>query len=485
MNRILNTGEVLPPQAVDVEEVVIGSVMMEKEAYLAIADRFFPELFYLEKNQLIAKTIMTLVNEGTPVDVVTVVQELRKTGNLEKVGGAYHISKLTERIASAINIETHILHLWEHFVKREVIIMSTNSIKNAYDVTTDALDVLDNLEKHLTKIVAGLYIQKALDIQAMFAQVIEHNNILTSKPGAIAGVTTGFSALDRATGGWHKQSMIVLAARPGMGKTALVIRSGVLAAIAGTPVAIFSLEQPALQLMQRILSQETQIPLEKFVNTGMDADTLATLRRTSDRIFGGGKMNLPLFIDDSGGITIAELKRKARKLKREKHIGLIIIDYLQLMSDGESKNREQEVSKISRNIKALAKELDIPIIALSQLSRETENRPGADKRPKLTDLRESGSIEQDADMVMFIYRPEYYGLTVDEHNESTFGKAEILIAKNRHGAIGVVKLKFQSISTLFYDPEDELVREALSDLQPNSNFINDRQLPKENDDFEF
>jgi replicative DNA helicase len=458
----------LPPQAVELEETVLGAILLEKEAYHEVSHILSPDIFYKEQNGLVCKAIIELYNRGEVADIITVTQELKRIGDLQTVGGAHYVSNLTSRIASSANIEFHCRIIQQEWLKREIIRNSTVTIKEAYETGTDSFDLLDEWEKSLMALQQELQVGKTSDTGSLFDQVLKDNEVLTAKEGTITGVPTGFKALDTILGGWQKTDMIVLAARPGMGKTALMLNFCRAAVKSKRPIAIFSLEMSSIQLVKRLASQETEIPLEMFIRQGMDAATLKTYNKDVEEL-----KKAPFYIDDTPALTIFDLRRKARKLKREKKIDLIIIDYLQLMAGSNEKNgnREQEVSAISRGVKALAKELDIPIIALSQLSRESEKRPGASHVPKLSDLRDSGAIEQDADMVMFIYRAEYYGLTEFGDGQPTAGVADIIIAKNRHGALDTVTLKWIKQCTKFVDWNDHNTPEPLKQLQPNTDFL--------------
>ncbi len=430
----------LQPQARELEEAVLGAMLLEKDALSSVIDVLSPESFYHEPNGIIFNAIRVLFNRSEPVDLLTVTQELKRSGELEIVGGSYYVSSLTNRIASAANIETHARIVAQKYLQRELIRISTETIKTAYEESTDVFELLDATTQHIFQILDSNVRKQHTGMTSLIAQAINEIEIAAAQTDGLSGVPSGFTALDRITGGWQKSDLLILAARPGMGKTAFVVTMAKNAAVEfNKPVAIFSLEMSSIQLVKRLISSETEIDQGKILKGNLDNHEFVQL---NERI---KKLSVaPLYIDDTPALSIFELRAKARRLKEQQNVSLIIIDYLQLMSGGpDSKgNREQEISMISRGLKSLAKELEIPIIALSQLSRQVENRPGGSKRPQLSDLRESGAIEQDADMVMFIYRPEYYGLEVDENNQPTKGRAEIIIAKNRHGAIVDVPLRF-------------------------------------------
>jgi replicative DNA helicase len=461
----------LPPQAVELEEAVLGAMLLESEALNTVVDILTPESFYKEQNSKVYNAIINLFKINEPVDILTVTQELRRTGELEFVGGSYYVSALTNRIASSANIEFHARIVAQKFISRELIRIGTQSIRAAYEEGADPFELLDEHEKQITGIVAGLNVSKGTKSDKLFSDLLERNHKIVQNPNSVVGVETGFVELNNLMRGWQPSDLVLLAARPGQGKTALALCLAKNAVLSGVPTAIYSLEMSEQQLYRRLAAQETQIPHE-LIKNGMDASTEALFKRDMEKL-----RTAPLFIDDAGGLTVFELRNKARKQKREENIGLIIIDYLQLMSGtGKEGNREQEISVISRSLKSLAKELNIPIIALSQLSREVEKRPG--KKPQLSDLRDSGSLEQDADMVFFIYNPETYGITHDEDGNSTKGIVQLINAKNRHGAAKEIYLKWASECMLFLDqfaagPSDLEEKQNNSEpLSNNNDFLN-------------
>ena len=430
----------LQPQAIELEEAVLGAMLLEKDALSTVIDVLSAESFYKEQNGIIFKAIYSLFNRSEPVDILTVTQELKRSGELEVVGGSFYVSSLTNRIASSANIEYHARIVAQKYLQRELIRISTETIKSAYEDGTDVFELLDSTTQHIFEVLDSNVRKQHVGMTSLIAKAIEEIEQAAHQKDGLSGVPSGFTALDRITGGWQKSDLLILAARPGMGKTAFVVTMAKNAAVEfNKPVAIFSLEMSSLQLVKRLISSETEIDQGKILKGNLDNHEFVQL---NERI---KKLSVaPLYIDDTPALSIFELRAKARRLKEQQKVELIIIDYLQLMSGGPDSrgNREQEISTISRGLKSLSKELEIPIIALSQLSRHVENRPGGSKRPQLSDLRESGAIEQDADMVMFIYRPEYYGLTEDENGQDLRGRAEIIIAKNRHGEIVDVPLRF-------------------------------------------
>lgn len=447
MSGELNEGK-LPPQALDLEEAVLGAMLIEKEAPVRVLDVLTTSAFYKDANQIIYEAIKGLFEKGEPVDILTVTNHLRQDGKLEAAGGAYYITQLTNRVTSSANIEYHSKILIQKWIQRELIRISGEITKDAFDVTADAFQLLDDAEKRLFA-VKNDSIKKNYDsIDSLIHKAINQIESLKDNNDGLTGIASGFTALDRITAGWQRSDLVILAARPGMGKTAFVLSMARNAAVQfNVPVAIFSLEMSSIQLVTRLISGEAQLSGEKL-KTGNLKDY--EWEQLNVRVQEMSKA--PIYIDDTPQLSIFDLRAKARRLKSNRGIELLIVDYLQLMrGDDGSKggNREQEISYISRNLKALAKELDIPIIALAQLSRAVEQRP--DKKPILSDLRESGSIEQDADMVGFIYRPEYYGFKEDEAGNDVTGMAEIIIAKHRNGPTDTARLRFRGEFAKFED----------------------------------
>lgn len=432
-----DTGK-LPPQAVDLEEAVLGALMLEKEAVNEVIDVLNANSFYKEAHQKIYKAVIELFGESKPIDILTVTEQLKENGDLDFVGGPYYISQLTNRVASAANIEFHARIIAQKYIQRELIRISSETIKDAYDESTDVFDLLDKAETNLFKVAEG-NIRKSTDTMTdLITQAIQQVEEMGKKDGGVSGVPTGFGDLDQLTGGFQPSDMVVLAARPGMGKTAFVLSMARNTAVEfKKPIAVFSLEMSSLQLVNRLIASETELSAEKLKKGTLENYEWEQLHAKI-----GNLADAPIYIDDTPALSVFELRAKCRRLKAQHDIQMVVIDYLQLMTAGSEKgNREQEISTISRSVKTIAKELSIPIIALSQLSRAVETRGGS-KRPQLSDLRESGAIEQDADMVMFIYRPEYYGITEDEEGESVEGIGEIIVAKHRNGALDDIRLKF-------------------------------------------
>ncbi|GAB2771442.1 replicative DNA helicase [Rhabdobacter roseus] len=440
----------LPPQAVDLEEAVLGALMIEKDALSTVADILKPDSFYKESHQRIYGAIINLFANSEPIDLLTVTAKLRSTGELELVGGAPYITELTSKVNSAANIEYHARIISQASIKRELIKISSEIQRESFEDTTDVFHLLDKMEQALFTISESNIRKNFSDMGALMRQALDELDKKKNNTDGLTGVPSGFSALDRLTSGWQRTELIILAARPGMGKTAFVVSSLRNAAVEfNMPVAIFSLEMSSVQLVNRLISAEAEIEGEKLRKGSLAPHEWAQMHHRINRL-----TNAPIFIDDTPALSILELRAKCRRLKAQHDIQMIVIDYLQLMTgDTGGKfggNREQEIASISRALKNLAKELDVPVIALSQLSRAVETR-GGEKRPQLSDLRESGSIEQDADMVIFLYRPEYYGITQDETGNSVAGIGEVILAKNRSGSLDTVQLRFVGKYTKFSD----------------------------------
>ena len=463
----------LPPQAVDLEEAVLGALLLDKEALTSVIDILQPKSFYKEAHERIFAAIQRLFNRSEPIDILTVTQDLRKTGELEIVGGAYYISQLTSRVASAANAEYHARIISQKYVQRELIKISTETIRDAYEETTDVFDLLDKAEKNLFDVVQGNIRKNYDEISTIMGRAIKEIEIARTLKSGITGVPSGFMELDRITAGWQKSDLIIVAARPAMGKTAFVLSLARNAAIKDNrAVAVFSLEMSSIQLVNRLIASESELPAEKLKKGQLEDYEFMQLNSKITKL-----AEARIFIDDTPALNIFELRAKARKLVHQHGIELIVVDYLQLMQGaGDNRgNREQEVSTISRSLKSIAKELNIPIIALSQLSRAVETRGGL-KKPQLSDLRESGAIEQDADMVLFLHRPEYYGIFEDENGAPTNGICEVIIAKHRNGPVGSADIRFIQSLAKFVDL-DKGAETGISGfpenttIQPDSGFL--------------
>ncbi len=435
----------LPPQAPEIEESVLGALMVEKNTYSKIADILNDTSFYKPEHSKIYKAIRELGTKDDPIDLHTVSERLRKNGELDEIGGAYYITSLTAKVASAAHLEYHAYIIAQKAIARELITISSNIQSQAFDEETDVDDLLENAETKIFEISQRNLKNEVKQINPIVKDAIKRIELARLQEGGLSGVTSGFHVLDQITSGWQASDLIIIAARPAMGKTAFVLSMAKNMAVDHQiPSAVFSLEMSNIQLVNRLLMNVCEIEGDKIRTGKLEEEEWDKLTQRLKKLD-----NAPLFIDDTPSLSIAELRSKARLIKKEHDIKIIVIDYLQLMSAGNTGgakfgSREQEVSLISRSLKALAKELDIPIIALSQLNRGVENRTGNEgKRPQLSDLRESGAIEQDADMVCFIHRPEYYKITEDSNGNSLLGIGEIIVAKHRNGAVGDVSLRFR------------------------------------------
>jgi len=440
----------LPPQAMELEEAVLGALMLEKDALTSVVDILQPSSFYKEAHQRIYNAILQLFGKSEPIDMLTVTTQLRSNGELEFIGGASYLVKLTNKVNSAANIEFHARIITQSAIKRDMIKIAGEILKDAYEDTTDVFNLLDKIEQNFFEISERNIRKNYADASTIMRATIEELEKKKNNKDGLTGVASGFTALDRITSGWQNTELTIIAARPAMGKTAFVVSAMRNAAVEwGIPVAMFSLEMSATQLMLRLISAEAEIDSNKLRKGKLENHEWVQLHQKIKNL-----SSAPIYIDDTPALSILEMRAKCRRLKAQFDIGLVIIDYLQLMTaesgGGGKGNREQEIAAISRAMKNLAKEINVPVIALSQLSRAVETR-GGDKRPQLSDLRESGSIEQDADMVMFLYRPEYYKITQDEQGNSTEGIGEVIIAKNRSGDVDTVKLKFIGKYTKFTD----------------------------------
>lgn len=457
----------VPPQALDLEEAVLGALMLDQIALSNTIETLHVEFFYKPEHQSIFRAIFKLFEQSQPVDMMTVIDRLRQDGELEAAGGAYYVAQLTNKVVSAAHIEYYVRVLSEKFIERELIRISTETITASYDETTDVVDLLDKTEQHLMDINDKNFRADYHDMRSLVGQATEQIKAAQENKGNCAGLPTGFLELDRNTAGFQPGTLIILAARPAMGKTAFALTMARNMAVDfKKPIAFFSLEMTAVELTMRLISSEAEIPGEDLKKGDRiqpwQMEQILTKTQTLNEA--------PIYIDDTPGLTIFELRAKCRRLKQKYDIQMVFIDYLQLMTaggDSKNGNREQEISTISRQLKALSKELNIPVLALSQLSRAVETRGGT-KKPQLSDLRESGAIEQDADIVMFIYRPDYYGIT-DDSKGSTQGMADIILAKHRSGSTGEVRLRFVNKYVRFENPE-YLPANQFSGMNANEDF---------------
>ena len=478
----LSTGTI-PPQALDLEEAVLGAMLIDEKGVNEIIDILSPEVFYKKSHQLIFESIQRLFTLSEPIDLLTVSADLKKNKNFESAGGDFYLISLSQKVSSSAHIEFHSRIIQQKYIQRRLITISNEIIQKSYSETTDVMDLLDEAESKLYDVVQGNLKTPTESAQSLVIKAKKRIEEIQNQDG-LSGVSTGFDKLDTLTSGWQPSDLIIIAARPGMGKTALALSMARNISVKqGIPVAFFSLEMSSVQLITRLISSETGLTSDKLRTGKLKEHEWKQLNvKVSDL------ESAPLFIDDSPSLTIFELRAKARRLASSHGIKLIMIDYLQLMNIGSTNkagNREQEISTISRNLKALAKELDIPVIALSQLSRAVETRSGT-KRPILSDLRESGAIEQDADIVSFLYRPEYYGINEwdDEMRTPSEGQGEFIVAKHRNGALDSIKLKFDPSLGKFEDIGGyESPFEFQSKLNPD-NKLSDFSEPRNKDEDE-
>ena len=476
----------IPPQALDLEEAVLGAMLIDEKGVNEVIDILSPEVFYKKSHQLIFESIQRLFRESEPIDLLTVSADLKKNKNFEVIGGDFYLIGLSQKVSSSAHIEYHSRIIQQKFIQRKLITISNEIISKSYNESTDVIDLLDEAESKLYDIAQNNIKGSSETAQNLVIQAKNRIEEISKQEG-LSGISTGFEKLDRLTSGWQPSDLIIVAARPGMGKTALALSMARNVSVQKKiPVAFFSLEMSSVQLITRLISSETGLSSDKL-RTGKLADH--EWQQLNIKV--SDLESAPLYIDDSAALTIFELRAKARRLASSHDIKLLIIDYLQLMNLGSSNkagNREQEISTISRNLKALAKELNIPVIALSQLSRAVETRGGT-KRPILSDLRESGAIEQDADIVSFLYRPEYYGITEwdDDMKTPSEGQGEFIVAKHRNGALDSIKLKFvanlgkfediDSFDSPFEFQSKLNTDNKLSDFSEPSNKDDDEDIP--------
>ncbi|MFN3134017.1 MAG: replicative DNA helicase [Candidatus Kryptonium sp.] len=446
------------PQAPELEVAVLSAMIIDPDCIPNVAEILKPECFYKEEHRIIFETIIDLFETGKSVDLFILNQELKKRGLLEKVGGATYLTEISNAVATSANVEEYAKVIHDKYILREIIKMSNVLANSAFKEDADAFELLDFAEKKLFEISAEKFKSDITDFKKALKQVLEKYEMINREKRHLTGVSSGFPEIDAYTGGFQKSDLIIIAGRPGMGKTAFALSIARNAAVRDrVPVGIFSLEMSLEQIALRLISMEANVDMHALRTGRLSADQWQRIAGFVGRI-----SDAPIFIDDTPALSTLELRAKARRLKSEHNIGLIIVDYLQLMQPPKAESREREISMISRALKSLAKELEIPVIALSQLRRAVEER--GDKRPLLSDLRESGSLEQDADVVIFVHRPEYYGITVYEDGSPTEGTAEIIISKQRNGPLGTIKLSFLKHSTKFAQLEIRRTPEGEYDL---------------------
>ena len=446
----------LPPQVPELEEAVLGALMLEKDAYSIVSDILKPESFYNPVHNIIYGAIQGLAVQQKPVDVLTVVEELKRRGELESAGGAVYVAELSEKVASAAHIEYHSRIIAQKYLASELITFSSEVTQKAFDETIDVVDLMQDTEGRLFEMSQRNVKKDVIQINPVIKEAMQVIQTAANRKDGMSGIPTGFNQLDKLTMGWQKSDLVIIAARPAMGKTAFVLSMAKNIAINyEKPVAVFSLDMSNVQLVNRLIVNVCQIKGESIKSGRLTDDEWDRLDSKIKDLY-----DAPIYVDDTPSLSVFELRTKARRLVREHDVNLLIIDYLQLMNASGMNfgSREQEVSMISRSLKGLAKELNIPIIALSQLNRGVESRQGNEgKRPQLADLRESGAIEQDADIVCFIHRPEYYRITEDESGNSLIGVAEIIIAKHRNGPTGIASMRFDNEYARFENLEAQMV----------------------------
>ncbi len=452
-NTTDNTYAHVQPQATEIERAVLGALMIDKDAYTIVCEMLYPESFYEPRNQKIYTAIRDLEMKEQPVDIWTVTEQLAKQGDLEDVGGPAYVTELSSRVASSANIEYHARIIAQKFLARQLISYASFIETKAFDETIDIDDLMQEAEGSLFELSQKNMKKDYTQIDPVIKTAIDVIQKSAANKDGLTGVPSGYYKLDDITSGWQPSDLVIIAGRPAMGKTSFALSMAKnIAAEYQVPMAFFSLEMSNTQLVNRLISNVCEIQGSKILNGQLRPDEWERLDKRVNNLLGA-----PLFIDDTPGLSVFELRTKARRLVREHGVKMIMIDYLQLMNANGMRfsSRQEEVSTISRSLKGLAKELDIPIIALSQLNRGVESREGLEgKRPQLSDLRESGAIEQDADMVLFVHRPEYYHIYQDDNGRDLHGMAQIIIAKHRKGATGDVLLTFRGEFTRFENPED-------------------------------
>lgn len=466
------------PQSLDMEVAVIGALMVEQEAWGQVAEILKPESFYDKRHQIIFQAIQTLNVEQKPVDIMTVCDQLERTGLLEDAGGNIYLMQINADVASSAHILYHAKVIAQKSLARQLITFASYVQTQAFDSTIDVADLMQTAESQLFSISQKNLKKDYTQINPVIDNVYKLLKKAAAREGGLSGLSTGFDELDKMTNGWQNSDLIIIAARPAMGKTAFVLSMLKRMAVDnGVPVAMFSLEMSNEQLVQRLMMNVSEISGDKLRSAQLQPYEWGQLDARVRQLY-----DSPIFVDDTPQLTVFELQTKARRLVREHNVKIIMIDYLQLMhaSGLNINSRQEEVANISRSLKGLAKELNIPIIALSQLNRGVENREGEEgKRPQLSDLRESGAIEQDADIVCFIHRPEYYHIYTDQQGQSWKGLAQFIIAKHRNGQIGDVKLAFKSEYARFEDLVTRIPLPGEKSSDMGGRYVADKLTPEE------
>ena len=450
------------PQAVEIERVVLGALMVDSDAFSVVSELLKPETFYEPRHQKIYEAIRNMNMDERPVDIMTLNDELSKMGEIDKVGGVDYLMEISSQVASAAHVESHARILAEKYMQRQLIHFAGDIETKAYDSSVDVDELMQQAEGSLFQISQNNMKQDFTQVAPVVKNAVEILQRAASNKGGLTGIPTGYAGMDEITSGWQASDLVIIAGRPAMGKTSFALSIAKNVAVDyGVPIGFFSLEMNNVQLVNRLISNVCEVSGRKILNGQLDPSDWERLDKRIGRL-----TDAPIYVDDTPGLSVFELRTKARRLVREKGVKIIMIDYLQLMNANGMKfgSRQEEVSTISRSLKGLAKELDIPVLALSQLSRNVENREGLEgKRPQLSDLRESGAIEQDADMVLFVHRPEYYHIYQDEKGNDLHGMAQIIIAKHRKGSTGDVLLNFRGEFTRFQDPTEAAASSPTAD----------------------
>ena len=450
------------PQAVEIERVVLGALMVDSDAFSVVSELLKPETFYEPRHQKIYEAIRNMNMDERPVDIMTLNDELSKMGEIDKVGGVDYLMEISSQVASAAHVESHARILAEKYMQRQLIHFAGDIETKAYDSSVDVDELMQQAEGSLFQISQNNMKQDFTQVAPVVKNAVEILQRAASNKGGLTGLPTGYTGMDEITSGWQASDLVIIAGRPAMGKTSFALSIAKNVAVDyGVPIGFFSLEMNNVQLVNRLISNVCEVSGRKILNGQLDPSDWERLDKRIGRL-----TDAPIYVDDTPGLSVFELRTKARRLVREKGVKIIMIDYLQLMNANGMKfgSRQEEVSTISRSLKGLAKELDIPVLALSQLSRNVENREGLEgKRPQLSDLRESGAIEQDADMVLFVHRPEYYHIYQDEKGNDLHGMAQIIIAKHRKGSTGDVLLNFRGEFTRFQDPTEAATSSPVAD----------------------
>lgn len=428
----------IPAHDTELEQLILGAILLDGKAVVTVMGHLSPERFYDPKNATVFEVMAELYVQNSPIDLLTVTQSVRKKRLLDQAGGPAYIASLTNRVASTANLDQWCLFLNEHYMKREFARISSQVHDLSFDGTTDVFEIYDRFTGQMSQIFNKSVKTTMSHVSELTEKVAEAVISRESTTTGVSGLTTGIASVDRLIGGHQKSDLMYIAGRPGMGKTAMALSEMLSMAIHGVPVAFFSLEMSSSQVIFRLLSMLTGIDGSKLMKYKLETDEMRNFQMKKDYL-----NTLPIYIDDTAGLSVFDLRTRVKTMVEKHSVSIVYIDYVQLLGSGTRKagqNREQEISTISRNLKLIAKECDLPVIALSQLSRAVEAR--AEKRPMLSDLRESGSLEQDADIVVFLYRPEYYGILSDEAGNSIEGMGEYIVAKQRNGSTGIARMRF-------------------------------------------